>query len=174
MAQDMTMHRAASLALALSALLTAGCAKNQDLYPSLSIRDQERVSGVFDTVPSEPFVPAPLGQEATRNLEKFQADAAEAHRRMLASAEAARGPVAAARGTQPGTDAWSIAAVAVADAEARRSETQVALAEIDLLYVAAQTEGHEVGAIVSALSAANAMMLEEDRLIAGLRAQLSE
>jgi len=117
--------------------------------------------------------PAQSG-EVLGNLAKYRTDAAASHQRVLEAAEAARAPLTAARGKEMGGDEWSIASIALADVEARRSETMIALAEIDLLYVAAQTEGSELGEIVGVLSQVNAMVLEEDRLIAGLRAQLPE
>lgn len=173
MAQAMIQHRSLCIP-PLAALLLAGCAADEGLYPSLAVRKQERVSGVFDPVTPEPWVPPAQSGEVLGNLAKYRADAADAHRRTLAAAEAARGPVAAARGAETGGDAWAAAAIALADAEARRSETMVALAEIDLLHISAQTEGSETGEIANTLSEVETMLFEEDRLIAALHAQLSE
>ncbi|HSG33068.1 MAG TPA: hypothetical protein VLA37_00930, partial [Sphingomonadaceae bacterium] len=96
----------------MPALLLAGCAKDAGLYPSLSIRDEERVSGVFDPVIPEPYDPPEPSVETLANIAKFRADAAEAHRRLLAAAERAREPVAAARGAEIGSEAWSVASLA--------------------------------------------------------------
>jgi hypothetical protein len=167
MASGMSLPRAVCLAPIAVGLILAGCAKDQELYPSLSIRDQERVTGVATPVAPAPLPPAPAPQESG-NLAKYRADAADAHRRLLAAAEAARAPVAAARGSEIGSDAWSAAAIAVANLEAIRSEAMIAAAEIDLLYVAAQTEGRDSAELVSALSQVNTMVLEEDRLIAAM------
>lgn len=168
MANRMTIRRAALPATLGAALLLAGCAKDQELYPSLAIRDQERVTGVANPVAPALLPPAAQAPQASGNLAKYRADAADAHRRLLAAADAARGPVAAAQGAEMGGDAWSAAAVAVGNLEAIRSETMIALAEIDLLYIAAQTEGRETPELVGALSQVNAMVLEEDRLIAAM------
>lgn len=174
MARRMSLPRAACLLPAAAALLLGGCAKDRDLYPSLSIRDEERVSGVFEPVEAEPYVPPAQSGEVLDSLARYQAEAAAAHRRVLAAAEQARAPLAAARGKEAGGEEWAVASIALADVEARRSETMVALAEIDRLYVAAQLEAGELAEIVSALSQVNALVLEEDRLIAGLRADLPE
>jgi hypothetical protein len=168
MASGMSLPRAACLAPFAAALVVAGCAKDQELYPSLARRDQERVTGVATPVAPPPEPVAPQGPQSAGNLAKHRADAADAHRRLLAAAEAARGTVAAARGAEIGSDAWSAAAIAVGNLEAIRSETMIAAAEIDLLYTAAQTEGRETGELVSAISQVNTMVLEEDRLIAAM------
>jgi hypothetical protein len=163
----MTMRRTALPAMLCAATILAGCARDQELYPSLAIRDQERVTGV--ATPVAPAPPPPVSAPAgSGNLAKYRADAADAHRRLLVAAEAARAPVAAARGSEMGSDAWSVAAIAVGDLEAIRSETMIALAEIDLLYVAAQNAGTPPPDLVAASSQVNAMVLEEDRLIAGM------
>ena len=168
MASAMSFPRAVCLAPVAAALLVAGCAKDQALYPSLAIRDQERVTGVATPVPPAPATPPVQGSAGTGNFAKYHADAADAHRRLLAAAEGARGTIAAARGAEVGGDAWSAAAIAVGNLETIRSEAMIALAELDLLYVAAQTEGRDVPELVSALSQVNAMVLEEDRLIAAM------
>jgi hypothetical protein len=168
MAIAMTMRRAACLAPLAAAALLAGCAKDQELYPSLAIRDQERVTGVATPVAPAPETPPAQTPQAPGNLAKYRADAADAHRRLLAAAEAARGPVAAARGAEMGSDRWSAAAIAVGNLEAIRSETMIALAEIDLLHIAAQNDGQPPAELISALSQVNAMVLEEDRLIAAM------
>lgn len=168
MARGMTMRRAIFPAILCAMVPLAGCAADQENYPSLAIRDQERVSGVFDPVEADPFVPTPQSGEVLNNLASLRADAAAAHSRVLAAAERARVPVAAARGAEIGGDAWSAAAIALADVEAGRSETMLALAQIDLIHTAARIEGGELDGIVSALSEVEAMLIEEDRLIAAL------
>jgi len=172
MAPSMTTHRTSALLVALGPILLAGCAKDSGLYPSLSIRDEERISGVFEPVQSEPYAATPPSGEVLEQVAALRASAAAAHRQVLVAAESARAPLANARGSQIGGEEWSIASLALADVQARRSETMVALAELDRLYVAAQTEGGEPDAIVAALSEVNTLVLEEDRLVAGLRAQL--
>lgn len=168
----MDLSRAARIAPFAAAILLAGCAKDQELYPSLAIRDGERVTGMVQPAPGEAETPSAGAPQAPGNLAKYRADAADAHRRLLAAADTARGPVAAARGSEAGSDLWSAAAVAIGNLEAIRSETMIALAEIDLLYIAAQTEGRDVAELVGALSQVNAMVLEEDRLIAAMNQTL--
>jgi hypothetical protein len=174
MALGMTIRRTAAMLSIAASLLLAGCAKDSELYPSLAIRDQERVTGAFDPVEPPPDIPPRQGAATQGNLARYRADAADAHKRVLAAAEQARAPLAAARGKDTGGDEWASASIALANVEAARSETMIALAEIDLLYVAAQTQAGELGAIVGALSEVNAMVLEEDRLIATLYRDLAQ
>ncbi|HTN13667.1 MAG TPA: hypothetical protein VL094_02550 [Sphingomonadaceae bacterium] len=168
----MTSRPFALLPLA-AALALAGCATDDGVYPSLSIRDAERVSGVFDPVEAEPFVPAPQGAETLGRIGKLRADAQASHTRFLSAAEKARSPVAAARSAQPGADAWSVAQVALADLAGIRSESMISLAELDLLYVDAQTEGQELAEIESARADVDRLATEEDRLLDSLNSQVA-
>jgi len=172
MAPVMTYRNAAAMLATLGAIMLAGCATDSELYPSLSVRDEERVSGVFEPVQTEPYVAAALSGDVLDQVAALRTNAATAHRNVLAAAESARGPLAGARDSEIGGEEWSVASRALADVEARRSETMIALADLDRLYVAAQTDGSQSDAIVAALSEVNTLVLEEDRLIAALRAQL--
>ena len=49
------------LIVALACAFTAACASSPDDYPSLAIRDAERVSGTLQ--PAEPYVPTPAAPE---------------------------------------------------------------------------------------------------------------
>lgn len=157
-----------------AAFALAGCAKDDGLYPSLSIRDAERVSGVFDPVQAEPFVPTPQGADSLGRIGKLRADAQASHSRFLAAADKARGTVAAARGAGPGADRWSVAQVALGNLAGIRSETMISLAELDLLYVDAQTEGQELAEIESARADVDRLAAEEDRLLDSLNSQVAD
>ena len=50
------------LIVALACAFTAACASSPDDYPSLAIRDAERVSGTLQ--PAEPYVPTPAAPVA--------------------------------------------------------------------------------------------------------------
>jgi len=172
MAGAMTAARTPCLASLAAALLLAGCAQDAEIYPSLSIRDEERVTGTFDPVEPAPYTPPAPGADTLGGLARYHAEATAAHRLALAAAEQARGPITAARGRPVGGEEWAAASIALAEIEAQRSATMLALAEIDRLHVVAQTEARDVSEIVGVLSQVEAMLLEENRLIAALRASL--
>jgi len=164
MARLMLTRATALLTLAAAASLLPGCTKDQDLYPSLSIRDQERVTGVFDPVEAEPYVPPKPNPETLGKLGKLRADAEAAHTRFLAVAERTRGPAAAGRGAAVGSEAWAQAQVALGDLAAAHSEVMVPLAELDILYVETATEAGDITEIEEARSAVEALVTAEDRL----------
>jgi hypothetical protein len=157
----------------LCALALGACAGDKQGYPSLSIRPAERVSATYTpAAPApEPAPPAPsagaLGQAA-----KLRADAADANRRFEAAAQAAQAPVNAARGAAPGSEQWSVAQVALADAEARHNETVAALASLDSIQVAAQTEGSALGDIETAVAEVSALADAESRRLDTLMAAI--
>ncbi|OJW72171.1 MAG: hypothetical protein BGO57_00925 [Sphingomonadales bacterium 63-6] len=160
-------------AILAAAAALAGCAKDDGTYPSLSIRDAERASGVFEPVKPEPFVPAPQAAETLGRIEGLKAAALASHNRFLAAADKARTQVAAARGAGIGAEQWSVAQVALGNLAGIRSETMTSLADLDLLYVNARTEGLELGEIESVRSDVEKLVDEEDRLMDSLNSQLA-
>lgn len=156
-----------ALPLALSA-----CANNESPYPSLSIRDQERASGVFDPVEPEPYVPPAAGPQFLSKLESIKVEAEAAHQQFLAASSRARSSIVAGRGAQPGSDAWATAQVALADVLSARSATLMPLAELDMLHADVVTEEGDTGPLETLRSAIEALLAEEDRQVAELSAQL--
>lgn len=153
------------------ALLLAGCASTAGDYPSLAIRDAERVSGTI-AVPATPPAPLPAGP-APAELASLQASIREGHARFMAQTGAAQRAVAAASGAGVGSDSWSAAQVAVADLEGKRSQVMIALADLDRLYASAAVEGADVTAAQSALAEANALVAQENAEIARLLGALA-
>lgn len=174
MAPRMTSRQFALPLFTAAALALAGCAKDDGVYPSLAIRDAERVSGVFQPVEAEPFVPAPQGPETLDRVQRLRSEAQDTHKRFLAAAEKARGPVTAARGATNGAEQWSVAQVALADLTGIRSETMIPLAELDLLFVEGQNEGKELAEVESARADVEKLIAEEDRLLDSLNSQVSD
>jgi hypothetical protein len=173
MALCMTMRLPASIAATAAILLVAGCATDSELYPSLSIRDEERITGVFEPVEPEPYIPTPPNADTLGRIAQLKSNAMDSHGRLLELAERARGPVAAARGAALDSDAWAIASIAIANVEAQRSETLLAVAELDLIYVRTHEVAGEVGDISSALNEVSLILLEEERLIDAFHASLA-
>jgi len=127
------------LLAALACVCTAACATAPGDYPSLAIRDAERVSGTLQ--PAEPYVPpapTPAVMASVEGLVEQAAAAYESYRGMLAGARSA---VQTASGAGVGSEAWARASVAIAGLETERSRVMIALAELDRLHVNAATEG---------------------------------
>ena len=147
-------------------------------YPSLAIRPGERVSGTANPVPAPapPLATAATGSQTAR----LRAQARAAHVRFGERRASAATLSAAARSAAVGSEAWSVAQIALASLEVARSEAMIALADLDLLYVTAKidavpTQGSgDVDAIGAAREDVIAMIGEEDATLAALRGRLRE
>lgn len=148
-------------------LLLAACATPQD-YPSLAVRDSERVSGSFAVPPAPAFTPAPPSGETLAQLGELAASARAAHQRFLAAADETRGPVQQAAGAQIGSLEWSRAQAAIAALQATRGDAIIALADIDRLYVTAAVEGNELDAVGQARGEVAGMVEAQDELLAAM------
>ena len=145
----------------------AACAAPQGDYPSLAIRDAERVSGTMEVAPPPPPPPAqPAATLAT--IEQLLADARAAHAEFLAATPAARASAQAASGSARGSDSWGRAQVAIADLEARRSNAMIALADLDRLYVNAAASAEDITPIAVARDEIGALVDEQDSVIDSL------
>lgn len=139
------------------------CTLPKSEYPSLAIRDIERVNGTMQPAEPEPDpLPAPLPANFAE-IQSLADTARAAHQRFLAAEPAARSRVNAARGAGSGSEAWAVAQVSLAGLESIRSDAMIAMADIDRLYVAAATEGSEIqelgdvrGEIVNLIAAEDA------------------
>lgn len=156
--------------LLVFALLGACQTVGADEYPSLAVRDAERVTGTLP--PPPPYVPPPQTQAVTDDLGRLAADVASAQRTFADATPAARNAVNAARGSGPDSETWAIAQVALAGLESARSRAMIALADLDRLYVAAATEGTELSRIAAARDAAVGTVEEQNSTISALLAAL--
>jgi hypothetical protein len=160
-----------SLALSLAALLVTGCA-SPGKYPSLALRDAERstrATGTLQPAEAAPYVPPATPTETLDRLGRLAAEAQGAHQAFLAAAGRARGPAAAARGAAEGSNAWSIAQIALADVESSRSATMISLAELDRLYVDAELAGGDLTRIGATRDEVAALVAGEDETLDELR-----
>lgn len=164
----------ACLASAASLMLSA-CASDPR-YPSLAIRDVERVEG--NSAPAEPddepVIPAPLPSGLGERLAQLQQQAEASHQQFLRRADAARSRSAAAAGAAQGSTRWSDAIVAISDVESARSDTMFALAELDSMLVLGAAERADSGAatglpqIAATRDSVAALVAEEDEVLAAL------
>jgi hypothetical protein len=165
----MGFNRACLLA-ALGCSLGA-CAASEH-YPSLAIRDVERVSGTMEPAEPEPYVPPPTPPAVLDRLDRLAADAADAHESFLAQVPQARSAVASGRGSGPGDDSWARAHLALADLEGSRSPATIALADLDRLHLEASLEGGSLDRIDAVRAQVAQQVGEQDLTIASLQADL--
>lgn len=161
-----------SLTAAITIILgsmTSACAGDSGRYPSLAIRDVERVQGTAQPVePEETPAPEVPSQDLVARLEQLKADAGRAHKDFMAAAPAAERLVNAAGGAAVASDAWVSAQVAIANLESTRSRLLVALAELDSLHVSAELEGGARTTISAARDQVDQMAQTENDIIARL------
>lgn len=154
-------------------LLMAGCASSSDRYPSLAVREVERVSGTFTPVDSGPQVlsPAPAPEDQAARLQSLISQAESVHREFLAATPRARLLVGQVDNTSPDSNAWAEAQIALGDLESKRSQAALALGDLDLLYAAASTGFVDRTDIDEARERVIGWIAEEDAVLAGLRAE---
>ena len=159
--------------LACAALALSACATDEGTYPSLAKRPGERISATWPPAPPPPEAPpAPLDSASLNRLDGLLARVRSADARFNAKTARARSVVASAGRSAIGSEAWSVATVAVAELEAARAEAMVAMSELDSLYAAARTEGRDISQIDVARNQALAIIAEEDRVLDTLKGKL--
>ena len=159
-------------------LLVACASTGSASYPSLATRPGERVSGTAEPVPAP--APPPATAQTGSRIARLRAQAQAAHVRFAERRASAASLSSAAQGAAVGSEAWSVAQVALASLEAARSEAMIALADLDSLYVAAKIEAvptdgsGDVDAIGAARNDVIGLIGEEDTTLASLRGRLRE
>lgn len=146
------------------------CAAPDGAYPSLAIREAERVSGTMEA-PAPPALPSTAPAIQT-NAAQLAATARAAHEGFLTAAPATRTRVNAANSAAIGSDRWSAAQVAIAELETQRSEVMIALADLDRLAVEAAVAGEDFAALAASRDEIAALAASETALIELLLATL--
>ena len=154
-------------------LALAACAAPSTEYPSLAIRDAERLvdAPAESTTPAPPAaIPASVLAQADSYLDRaFAAD----QKFRDASPRVSR-IVNAARGAAVASDRWSDAQVAMTDLDAQRVVTATALADLDALYAGLAIELQRRDQIDAMRQAVAGMLAEQDATIARLTSQLRQ
>lgn len=172
--------------LPLLAVLTSGlglsaCTSAGGDYPSLAIRNAERVSGSGMRAESaEPALMPPasvLATETGQRIAQAVEQARKAHLSFAAGTGDATRAVAAARGAPAPADAWIAAQVALASLQGLRSQAVIALADLDLMFAQERlTEPDRITPTAQALGEARdrigGWVDEQDRTITRLAGQL--
>ncbi len=152
-------------------VLLAACAAPEGEYPSLAIRDVERVSGSMEVEPAPPLPPPPAASLAS--LDDLAASALAAHQRFLAVEPEARAIANSAVGASRGSEAWARGQVAIANLEAQRSQTMIALADLDRIFVDAATSAQATESIAEVRDQVGAMVDQQDEVIQSLLARVA-
>lgn len=143
-------------------------------------KDPGRIAGSAEPAPALniPPPPQPPSRELTTRLGQLVDQARAAHGRFTAAQGQAERATGAASGATPGSEAWSVASVALSALESARSDALVALAELDQRYgdasVAAidRDDPSEADAISAARDQVDALVREEDAVLTQLRSRL--
>ncbi|HMO67153.1 MAG TPA: hypothetical protein PKE25_00535, partial [Novosphingobium sp.] len=162
-------------AVCASLLLTA-CTAPGD-YPSLARRDAERIGSPAQPAPAQPARPVAADAAVVARLEAIEARAQAADARLRQQRARAESLVSAARGAAPGSEAWSVATVALSGLESARSDAMLALADVDALHaterLAHPNEQSGDGlAIAASRERVLAIVAAQDAVIAALAARM--
>lgn len=162
------------LALCLPVVLAA-CASPGGDYPSLAIRDVERITDRTEaTDPDEALPPlAAPSAELKARLAQLVQQARGAHGDFTSRQNEVRRAVARARGAAIASEIWTEAQVALSSLEAARSQAMVALGELDQLYATERIENWEqetlaAQAIADARDRVDSWVREENEVLSGL------
>ena len=161
----------------LAALSLAACASPSAEYPSLAIRDAERLNGTFTPAKPETEAPSaslPPAADTIERLAQLQAAAGSAHKGFLALMPRATQLVEAARESGVGSDRWAAAQVAISELDAQRSLTAIPMADLDRLYASRAVLLLPRRSIAEAQSAVQALIEAEDRVLANLKGALAQ
>ncbi len=158
-------------ALVLPALLLQACSAS-DGYPSLAIRDSERVSVTMAVPDDAGFTPVATPPATIENLDLLAANAMAADEQFQAAAGDVESAVNQAAGAAIGSEEWAVAQVEIAGLESLRSDTMLALADIDRIFVNAVVDGAEFDAAEQKRDEIARIVSEQDRVIAALLTML--
>ncbi len=159
-------------AVALAFALLSGCAGSSDQYPSLAIRDAERAVGQFTPTQANDEAPPTRAPASAQDIAQLVEQASESHKAFLSAQSSAGRLVSGARGTSTESDARARALVALADLTSKRSDTAIALGDIDLLAAQGKTEFSTSGDLEAAQTLIADIVDQQDRALAALWGQL--
>lgn len=175
-AKAITMQRRYALTAVIApALILASCASASKNYPSLAIRDAERVTGAFViTPPPGTSAPAPLNTAMAGQIDGVVARAQSNHRVFMETEPAARRIILSGADAAVTSNAWAKSQIALGDLDSLRSVTAVALGDLDLMYADATLAFEERDKIVAARQQVIDIVREQDRILAQLRGKVSQ
>lgn len=151
-----------------------GCASSSDRYPSLALRDAERMSTADTAAAPAPQAvrTLPLDDEQIRTIDQAVEHAQAQHEIFLQDLPEAVKTIEAAQGKGPSDNAWAAAQVALADLASLHGESTGALSDLDALMAQAITQSADTEAISTARERVENIILEQKRAISQLRQTL--
>ena len=161
-----------ALILSLTALSLSACAAEKGAYPSLARRPAERVTGTVPVASPTPEAPAPADPATLGKLDSLVTQARAADTAFRAQEGRTRAAVSAASGSAPGSEAWSVATVALSQLETSRSQGMLAMAELERLYTDAVLAGQSAGEIAAARNTVQGLLGAQSATIDSLKASL--
>ena len=155
----------------LAALLLAGCAGNSERYPSLAVRDAERISGTLTPAPAPEAPATPV--QTVEQIDDALGNAVASYQRFQAAQSDALALAQSASGSGSEEDVRARALIALADLTSIRSETALALADLDRLEIEAASEFAKLQDIHAAQARVERFVREQDAAIAAIDQALS-
>ena len=166
----MTKSNTPFLFAASAILALPGCATAPDQFPSLAVREAERMSGTL--TPAQPEPAAPTYSVPAGEVENALAMARGAHERFVAGQPATTRLINSASGLAMGTDTHSRALIALADLTTYHSETASALASLDRLEAQGAVLFAPIDAVKAAQAEVEAMIGQQDAALDQLAREL--
>ena len=169
-------------ALVLIVLALPGCASNRSRFPSLERRPAERLYGTLQplTAPGASAGEAAPSADAgiAARLTTLRGRANEAQRGFAAQQPAAERLAAAARGAARGSEAWSVAQIALGGLNSARSTAMIVMADLDRMLIDASEaalagNGADLALVKAAHGAVSRMIDDQDKTIAAIREKIA-
>ncbi|WP_284124846.1 hypothetical protein [Parerythrobacter aestuarii] len=113
--------------------VVAACASPSTDYPSLAVRDAERIAAAHETG-SDPGPIEPVPTELAARVSRLRAQADAADHAFLDKLPGATLQLEAARGAAIASKSWASAQTALSELDSHRSTTAIALADLDKMY----------------------------------------
>lgn len=160
------------------ALLLGACAGGRDTFPSLARRASENAYTSASAPVAAPTAPAQVSADLPATLAKLRETALAAHRAFADLKPSATRTITAASGAARGSEAWSVAEIALAQLDSSRAQAMVALADLDRLSIVAHqtaVEGPDADlkAIESVRSEVSGLVSAENESVEALSGRLA-
>ncbi len=118
-------------------------------------------------------MPSPAPVEQVSQLQDAIDQAQQRHTEFVMTADSVRGLIAAAGGTGPDNNRWSLAQSAYADLDSRHGATAILLSDLDQMYTSATLSFTEREQIDQARNSVSALVAAEDTILDELHLLLS-
>ena len=154
----------------IAVAMLGGCAANSDRYPSLAIRDFERVQGSFEVAgEAEAFdPPAPANPSAVAQAADLVAVARLAHQEFIDLVPSATEKLLIAESLGPEDYEWTEGQLTLAKLDIQRGKVAILLGDLDLMFANASLSYEELGQIEEARDIVRQLVAQEDEILSSL------